>query len=1184
MNTTKKTRSGTNPVYNTPADMKISKNKITLALVLLISGIVTAQTPCTVTPSSDKNYVTTEILQKEETVEGNLAALKAPDKMTSVQYLDGLGRPLQTIQVNASTSLKDNVVFNVYDFAGRENKAYLPYTSSGCGTYISNALTAQSSFYNTTANIETTAYPFAETVFEPSPLNRVTTQGAAGADWQISGNHTVKYDYGTNAYQEVRNYLVLNTTIFYYAPNTLFKKIIKDENWVVEDAKNGTTEEFTDVEGQLILKRTYTNNLTYDTYYVYNSYGNLMYVIPPAARMTLVTGPVTASPVLNNLCYQYTYDNYNRMTGKKLPGKDWEYIAYDQLDRPVFTQDGNLRLQNKWLFTKYDAFGKVAYTGIYNSSATLQILQDQLNQKAAGFVGGTLYPLYETRLTTPINMDGKDIYYSNTALPTTNLQLLSINYYDNYAFDLDGLTVPTSVYGTAVTSQLTGMLTGTKVRVIEDVPTGYWTTTLMAYDSKARTVCASVQNRYTGYTQKEEFKLDFTGKSTETTTTHTKGTAAPIVVIDQMSYDAAGRLSGHGEKINSQVTERIGTNSYNELGQLITKYIGNSTSTSTHLQQLNYTYNIRGWLKQLNNTSSMGTDLFAYTLSYNSTQLTGSKAMYNGNISEASWKTTNDNLLRSYNYHYDKLNRITAANSLNTGAGRFSNTGITYDYNGNIMTMTRNGWQNSTTNFSNLDVLTYAYDGNKLLSVTDAGNKNYGFIDGNTSGNDYFYADMNGNLTQDKNKNITSIAYNYMNLPQTIVTTQGTSNTGTISYAYDANGVKQRKMTVLNGPGIRPNPYIVEYAGNYVYEGNLNTVTDLQYFNQIEGYVRPITVGSQTYQYVYQYRDHLGNNRLSYTDDDPSATVHLTVIEESNYDAFGLKHQGYNNVISSLGNSRAQALKYNGKELQDDYGLNWYDYGARFYDPAIGRWHVMDPLAEKGRRWSPYNYCMNNPVRFIDPDGRWPDGPPSPLSVTANFFKGVGESAVGTVVGAYNMVRHPINTAKAIYNAVGDPTKQVMTTIAVGNAVAQGYEKFKSGDANVKANMIGKVGGDIAQLAIGAGEVKAAINGIKEVKAVGEVAATAETSVLSGGEFLRIENAATRIDKPITVVGSRASGTAGAYSDWDYVIENLNSKDWSKIKNSLPGSSSTLNNTTKNIDIFKGPVNPALPNITINPR
>jgi hypothetical protein len=83
---------------------------------------------------------------------------------------------------------------------------------------------------------------------------------------------------------------------------------------------------------------------------------------------------------------------------------------------------------------------------------------------------------------------------------------------------------------------------------------------------------------------------------------------------------------------------------------------------------------------------------------------------------------------------------------------------------------------------------------------------------------------------------------------------------------------------------------------------------------------------------------------------------------------------------------------------------------------------------------------------------------------------------------------------------------------------------------------------------------------------------------------MRIENAATRIKKPITVVGSRAEGSAGAYSDWDYVIEGLNSKGWSKIKNSLPGSRSILDNTPRNIDIFKGPLNPNLPHIIIYPR
>ena len=123
---------------------------------------------------------------------------------------------------------------------------------------------------------------------------------------------------------------------------------------------------------------------------------------------------------------------------------------------------------------------------------------------------------------------------------------------------------------------------------------------------------------------------------------------------------------------------------------------------------------------------------------------------------------------------------------------------------------------------------------------------------------------------------------------------------------------------------------------------------------------------------MYQYKDHLGNVRLSYTDVSTTSTPVLEIIEESNYYPFGLKHKGYNNVTSSNGNSVAQKLKFGGMEYQEELDLNWYDITARNYDPALGRWMNIDPLAEKMRRHSPYNYAFNNPIFFIDPDGMAP--------------------------------------------------------------------------------------------------------------------------------------------------------------------------------------------------------------------
>lgn len=142
---------------------------------------------------------------------------------------------------------------------------------------------------------------------------------------------------------------------------------------------------------------------------------------------------------------------------------------------------------------------------------------------------------------------------------------------------------------------------------------------------------------------------------------------------------------------------------------------------------------------------------------------------------------------------------------------------------------------------------------------------------------------------------------------------------------------------------------------------------------------------------MFNYVDHLGNVRLSYQDLDNNGilgeetfiectnnprsgfqtcieTTVSSILEENHYYPFGLKHEGYNT------NNYQPNYKYKfiGQEWQDELGLNVYDFDNRVYDPADGRFWQMDPLAEQGRRWSPYNYCFDNPVYFQDPDGMWP--------------------------------------------------------------------------------------------------------------------------------------------------------------------------------------------------------------------
>ncbi len=250
-----------------------------------------------------------------------------------------------------------------------------------------------------------------------------------------------------------------------------------------------------------------------------------------------------------------------------------------------------------------------------------------------------------------------------------------------------------------------------------------------------------------------------------------------------------------------------------------------------------------------------------------------------------------------------------------------------------------------------MDILGYTYDaGNKLVKVTDTGNATYGFKDSANLTTEYIY-DVNGNMKTDANKGITDVQYNYLNLPTQV----SFGTTKNISYIYDASGTKLKKVVNDNGTITT-----TDYAGNFIYENNV-----LQFFSQPEGYVEPS--GSGGFNYVYQYKDHLGNIRLSYTDinQNNANPVSLQIKEENNYYPFGLKHKGYNNNI----NGTHHKYMFGGKELSEDLGLNTYDFGARNYDAAIGRWMNLDPLADLRYELTPYNYVQNSPMFRIDPDG-----------------------------------------------------------------------------------------------------------------------------------------------------------------------------------------------------------------------
>ena len=971
----------------------------------------------------------------------------------TVQKMNGTEASLAGLVLDSDSS--DIVTPIDYDGFGRQDKDYLPYAGNGNGAFQSNALADVNNYYinNYPTDINPLfPNPFSQKQFEPSPLNRVLQQGAPGNDWKLGNGHEIKLDYQTNIAGEVKLYTastIWNATLglydtslgnstggIFYEANQLYKTVTYDENTAaVPTETNGSTVEFKNKQGQVVLKRAYESGVKHDTYYVYDDYGNLTYVLPPLPiqdnpggansittgynnfglsfdqsvfsgtssgggsvgvsirdnvltvsfgasfmtsylnttpqdlptnpcllpdmylgtisggtysvsivggklKLTSLTGtptggfsatftvvlPTTCTPrpaniiskaVLDDLCYQYKYDSRNRLVEKKLPGKQWEFIVYDKLDRvvatgPAYSSFTDLAGYNGWLITKYDAFNRPVYTGWENAWASTSTRATKQTAQNA------LTTLNETKQSSG-TIDGIAAYYTNAVAPTT-FKLLTVNYYDNYSFP-NIPVIPTSVEGqTALTTdQVRSLPTGSWTRVLTTSGAALGETAATFYDAKARPIRSYMKNYLGGYTQTDT-KLDFVGVPQYSITTHRRLTGDPteLKTTEAFTYSPQGRLLTHTHQIGTGTVQLLTSNTYDELGQLVSKKVGGiDTTGTTGLQTVDYKYNIRGWLKNINDVNTLGTDLFAFKLNYNDIAA-GVTPLFNGNISQTFWDTANtDKTLKNYTYTYDKLNRLKTATD---NQGRY-NENLWYNKNGNITSLTRMGMLTATPTFGSIDNLIYSYDaGNKLTKVEDSSGSIEGFKNSSTAAIEYTY-DANGNMLTDLNKGITAIVYNHLNLPTKI-----TFATGNIVYLYNAGGQKVKKVVTVNSPA---STTTTDYLGGYQY---LNT--SLQFFPTAEGYV---TNNAGTYSYIYQYKDHLGNVRLSYD-------KNLQIVEENNYYPFGLIQKGYNNTPNySLANVEGQKYKYNGKELQDELGLNLYDFGARNYDPAIGRWMNMDP-------------------------------------------------------------------------------------------------------------------------------------------------------------------------------------------------------------------------------------------------
>ncbi len=768
----------------------------------------------------------------------------------TLQKLDGTESSMNELLEGARDP--DIVTHMDYDPFGRQTKEYLPYaTTSNGGNLHDDALNGVLSWYDQ-PKYDHTSNPYSEQALESSPLSRVEEAGSPGEDWQL-GQHTVKmmYEVNENADQVIQwdfNALLTMSAALYPA-NELLKNTTIDE-------EGSYMIEFTDKMGHTVLKRSQVDASTWaSTYYVYDDLGQLRVVLPPEASDRLdmeFFGQTEAEKVafLHTWAFLYDYDGRQRMTMKKVPGADSVQMIYDQWDRLVLTRDGNQRMKNEWMFTKYDPLNRPVMTGIMASSDDASVLREAV---ATSLVRGEVLD------------DTGTHQYTNQTYPTANISsYLTVTYYDAYHFMSHedwasaGLayTHPTGlVQNTAVKGQITGTMT----RTGDDG----WIRSASYYDHKYRMIQVAGTN-HLGGTEVVTNHYDFLGNLTRSTHAHNNGTST-TTITQRFVYDRMNRLLQVWHQINDEDEVQLAANDYDALGALEEKNLHSSNGLA-HKQSLDYRYNVRGWLTSINDPdlSDGEDDLFGMTLHYNQmADNLNNTAMYNGNISAMEWSNQdhqNEGIqTRAYTYGYDLMNRLKAANHFENAAptNAYSVHGLQYDLNGNIDMLQRYAENTS----SLMDDLTYTYTGNQLLNVADAGDSK-GFNDGHLmadEGDDYLY-DANGNMIKDRNKAIDTIYYNHLNLPIAVVMHEGLDS---IAYLYDAAGIKLQQVVFKEGGLVKQTDYI----GAFIYENDT-----LQLIQHEEGRIVPLkdghpelVSGSKTYNYQYHLKDHLGNVRLTFS-------------------------------------------------------------------------------------------------------------------------------------------------------------------------------------------------------------------------------------------------------------------------------------------------------------------------------
>ena len=874
----------------------------------------------------------------------------------SFDWLDDFGRKESIQSYKATPSGKDLINLTGFDALGRSSKEWLsvpaptseripfnpgvqldPLRDIEYGRSLPYYVKACAAEYY--GGVER---PYTEYGYDSSSLDRPSQVYGPGVKWHTDGK-AVHTEYLTNTTGDAQLRCLRFTCAAhatqiwtlaspgYYANGTLHVTKVTDE-----DGRVRLT--FEDLDGNTVLSRillTTNGNTRYlDTYYAYDSFGNLLAVLPPLASAAIQNDGTITNTAVQQYAYLYRYDDLGRNILKKLPGADPIYYVYDSADRVILTQDGNSRNKGKAVFSLYDVFGRLCVTGICSNAVSL---------------GNHFDTVMKVRYTGNGALKGYDVQ----GLTLSNPQVLTVNWYDDYCFvgNVLGQSAATAdsvlIYGTPV-SRTDALPTGTWAAVLdgtESVPQdAVWS--IIRYDRRNRPSKTVSSDHLGGWTV-EDVQYSFRGSPTTRHVVHHEASGRVRTENYTYSYDNQDRLLSVSHSLDGEEPVVLVANTYDDLGRLAsTSHAGKDT-----LRQA-YSYNIRS------QTTGITGPLFSENLYYEQAPVSSPNATvrYGGGISSMEWKAGAMSAFAGWDFSYDGIGRLSGSN-YRFGSTRSTDydTAYSYDDQGNILSIREEGLDFPTRTFS--------YTGNHL------------------SGRFY---DANGNLSGSIQHEPFLVSYNYLNLPELILRSAGTDS---VRYAYAADGTKLRETVSRNGIISRK----TDYAGNRVYrDGTLNRLVTEGGFIAFQDFSGD---SLDVPRRIYLLRDHLGSVRVAADSAGKALLVHhyypyggdLTLnvsnIQEPGIPAGGLDplDPGILDPLDPIFIDPEEPIetqlppenpyRFIGKETAGGNGLVLYDFGARYYTPSSPRWTTMDPLAEKYYSISPYVYCAGDPVNYHDPKG-----------------------------------------------------------------------------------------------------------------------------------------------------------------------------------------------------------------------